>query len=119
MANTKTLDELAKEGRQYVDLSIDEIKLKTTRALSTALGQVLAYLLIFIVFTLLLGLLAFALLQWLNALVGAPWGTLIVSVVILLLLGVLWLCRTQLFRNLFVKIFIDVFYDTEQDQDEE
>lgn len=115
MSKDKTLDELVKEGKQYLDLSVDELKLKTTRGVSTALGQVLAYLLIFAVFSLLLGLLAFALLQWLNVLVGAPWGTLIVAGVILILLGVLWLMRQRLFRDLFVKLFIDVFYDPEEE----
>ena len=119
MSKDKTLDELVKEGKRYVDLSVDEIKLKTTRAVSTALGQVLAYLLLFAIISLFLGLLAFALLQWLNVLVGAPWATLIVAGIVCILVGILWLCRENLFRDLFVKLFIDVFYDTNQDDDEE
>lgn len=119
MGKDKSLDELVKEGKRYVDLSVDEIKLKTTRALSNALGQVLAHLLIFAVLSLLLGLLSFALLQWLNVLLGAPWGTLAVATLVFILMGVLWLCRGSLFRDLFVKLFIDVFYDTNQDDDEE
>ena len=87
-----------------------------TRSLSTALGQTLAYLLIFAVLAIVLGLLSFALLQWLNSLVGAPWGTLIVSAVFLIVLIVLWMNRQKLFRDLFVKLFIDVFYDTDSDE---
>jgi len=116
MAREKTLAELAQETRDYADLRIDEAKLKATRALSTALGQTLAYLLIFAVLALVLGLLALALLQWLNGLLGAPWGTLIVSGAFLIVLVVLWLNRQKLFRDLFVKLFIDVFYDTEHDE---
>ena len=116
MAKEKSLAELASEAREYADLRIDEAKLKATRGLSKALGQTLAYLLIIVVLGLVIGLLSFALLQWLNSLVGAPWGTLIVSGVFLIVLVVLWINRQKLFRDLFVKLFIDVFYDTDSDE---
>ena len=112
----KSLEGLAKEARQYADLRFDELKLKTTRGLSTALGQTLAYLLIFAVLAIVLGLLSLALLQWLNSLVGSPWGTLIVAGAFLIALIARWVSRGKLFRYLFVKLFIDVFYDTESDE---
>ena len=115
MARDKTLSEIAQEAREYADLRIDEAKLKATRGLSTALGQTLAYLLIIVVLAIVLGLLAFALLQWLNALMGAPWGTLIVAGAFLIALAVLWSARNRLFKDLFVKLFIDVFYDSEEE----
>jgi len=117
MAKDKTLAELAGEARDYADLRIDELKLKATRGLSTALGQTLAFLLIFAVLALVLGLLALALLQWLNGLLGAPWGTLIVTGFFLIILGALLLNRQKLFRNLFVKLFIDVFYDSDDEEE--
>ncbi|MCR4824920.1 MAG: hypothetical protein K5849_06155 [Bacteroidales bacterium] len=119
MAKDKTLDELAREARQYVDLRVDEVKLQATRGLSTTLGQILAYLLIFAVLTIVLGLLGLALTQWLNGLLGVPWGTLIVSGIFMILLLVLWLNRQRLFQNLFVKLFIDVFYDSDPEQEEQ
>ena len=106
MAKENSLGILAKETQDYINLAIDEVKLKTTRGLSTALSLVL-------------GLLSFALLQWLNGLVGSPWGTLIVAGVFLLALLVLFLNRQKLFRDLFVKLFIDVFYDTDDEDDEQ
>lgn len=115
MARDKTLSELAQEAREYADMRVDEFKLKATRGISTALGQTLAYLLIIAVLVIVLGLLAFALLQWLNALVGSPWGTLIVAGVFLIGLGVLLLNRHKLFKDLFVKLFIDIFYDPEEE----
>ena len=114
MARDTTLSEIAQETREYVDLRIDEAKLKLTRGLSTALGQTLSYLLIIAVLVIVLGLLALALLQWLNGLLGSPWGTLIVSGVFLIGLGVLVLNRHKLFKDLFVKLFIDLFYDEEE-----
>lgn len=116
MAQDKNLSELAQEVREYANLRIDEAKLKATRGLSTALGQTLAYLLIFIVLSIVLGLLALALLQWINGLLGAPWGTLIVAGIFLIVLAVLWVFRGRLFRDLFVKLFIEVFYDSESEE---
>lgn len=116
MAKEKSLAELASEAREYADLRIDEAKLKATRGLSKALGQTLTYLLIIVVLGLVLGLLSYALLQWLNTLLGAPWGTLSVAGILLLFLIVLLLNRNRLFRDMFVKMFIDVFYDTERDE---
>ena len=116
MAKDNSLGVLANETRDYIDLALDEVKLKATRGLSTALGQVLAYLLVFAVLSLVLGLLSLALLQWLNGLLGSPWGTLLIAGVFVLALFILWLNRTKLFRDMFVKLFIDVFYDTEADE---
>ena len=116
MGSDKTFAELAQQAREYADLRIDEAKLKATRGLSTALGQTLAYLLVIAVLAIVLGLLALALLQWLNGLLGAPWGTLIVAGVFLLLLLVLWSVRGRLFKDLFVKLFIDVFYDADSEE---
>ena len=115
MARDKTLSELAQEAREYADMRVDELRLKATRGLSTALGQTLAYLLIIAVLVIVLGLLSLALLQWLNALVGSPWGTLIVAGVFLIGLGVLLLFRHKLFKDLFVKLFIDIVYDPEEE----
>ena len=116
MGKEKTLTDLAQESREYADLRIDELKLKVTKGLSTGLGQTLAYLLIIVVLTVVLGLLTLALIQWLNGLLGTPWGTLIVAGVFLVALLVLWSLRQRLFKDLFVKLFIDVFYDTDPDE---
>lgn len=114
MDNDSQLGVLAQETKDFLNLAVDEAKLKVTKGLSTALAQVLAWLFIICILAIVLGLLAFALLQWLNILVGAPWGTLIVAGVFILALVILLLCRKKLFRNMFVKLFIDVFYDKDE-----
>lgn len=114
MDNDSQLGVLAQETKDFLNLAVDEAKLKVTKGLSTALAQVLAWLFIICILAIVLGLLAFALLQWLNILVGAPWGTLIVAGVFILTLVILLLCRKKLFRNMFVKLFIDVFYDKDE-----
>ena len=109
------LDIIGQDAQDLVNLAVDEAKLKITRGLSTALSRVLAYLVIICTLFLVLGLLALALIQWVNGLLGAPWGTLVIAAVFLLALIVLLLSRQRLFRDMFVKLFIDVFYDTDDE----
>ena len=106
---------ISKDVQEYVQLAVDEAKLKTTRALSNALSQFLSSLVIICTVSLVLGLLSIALRQWVNGLLGAPWGTLLVAAFFVLVLIVLCMCRKQLFRNMFVKLFIDAFYDDEDE----
>ena len=115
MDKDSSLGVLGKDARDIVNLAVDEVKLKTTRGLSTAHSQILAYLVIICTVFLVLGLLSLALLQWLNGLLGAPWGTLIIAGVFLLVLVFLLMNRQKMFRDLFVKLFIDVFYDTDDE----
>lgn len=111
MEKKSQVSDLAAEARRYADLRVDELKLKATDGLSKALGQVMAVFLIIAVLGIFLGLLAYALLQWLNAAIGAPWGTLIVCAVFAVALVVLVMMRKKLFRDTFVKLFIDLFYE--------
>ena len=114
--DNKTFDDLVKETCRFVDVRFEEFKLKTTRGLSTALGQVLSYVLIIAVLLIVLSLLALALLQWLNALLGSPWGTLLVAGVFTIAILVLMLCRHALFKDLFIKLFINIFYNSDSDE---
>ena len=118
MENKSYFEDLASEAKHYADLRVDELKLKATNGLSLALGQILSMLLIIAVLVIVLGLLAYALLQWINAALGAPWGTFIICGVFAAALAVLILMRKKLFRNMFVKLFIDVFYDPEDESEQ-
>lgn len=116
MAENNRVTNLAEEAKRYADLRVDELKLMATNGLSLALSRVLAMLLIVAVLAIVLGLLAYAMLQWLNALVGVPWGTVIVLALFTAALAVLVFFRKRLFRDMFVKIFIDAFYNNQEDE---
>lgn len=107
---------LISEIRNYADLRADELKLKATKALSSAFSQIFVFLLILAVFVIVLGLLASALMQWLNSVLGAPWGTLCVAGVFVILLLILFLARNRMFRDKFVKLFVDAFFDDREDE---
>lgn len=110
------IEHLASEVRDYTDLRIDELKLKSVKALSSALSSICSMLLIVGVAVIAIGLLAYALLQWLNAVLGAPWGTLIAFGVFLAILCILLLRRRMLFRDGFVKLFAESFFSPDDDE---
>lgn len=115
--NTNYVEDLASEARNYVDAKVDEVKLRATNGLSLALGKLLSLLLIIAVLIIVLGLLAYALLQWLNVAIGAPWGTFIICGVFAILLVVLYFRKDRMFRDTFVKLFINIFYETPEEKE--
>lgn len=100
-----------KKMKTYINLRIDEVKLKLIKSISSTFSRLFSYLLILAVFIILLGLLSVALVQWLNGVFEAPLGTLIVAGFFLLLFVVLILCRKKLFRNTFIKPLAETFFD--------
>ena len=102
--------------KDYVDLRIDELKLRATKGLSLALGRITATLLLVGVLVIVLGLLCVALIEWLGQLTGSlAVASSIVFGVFLVALVVLFLMRKRLFRDTFVKLFIQVFYDDDKE----
>lgn len=103
--------------KKYTDLKIDEIKLKAVRGFSDFFSRLSTCFVILIVGVMFLGLLSYALLRWLDTLIGEPWGTLCVAGLLLILLVILIACRKSLFRDRYVRLFIDIFYGNEKLED--
>lgn len=100
--------------RDYVDLRVDELKLRTTKGLSSAMGRLTAILLMVGLLVIVLGLLAVVLITWIGQWTGSvALASTIVCGVFLLALAIVFLLRKKLFRDTFVKLFIKVFYDGE------
>lgn len=95
---------LVNEIKEYADIRLDEFKFKATRSLSSILSRALTAFLVTGLLLILLVLLSIAMLQWLNGVFGAPFGTLIVCGVIAVLLLVIFSLRKVLFHGLFVKM---------------
>ena len=99
------------EVKEYVDLKVDEVKLRTTKGLSVAMGRLVSALLIVAMLLIVLSLLAVVLISWLSEWIGSmPVACSIVCGVFLLALVILFLMRKHLFRDTFVRMFIQIFY---------
>ncbi|MBR3291659.1 MAG: hypothetical protein IKI66_05705 [Bacteroidales bacterium] len=103
------------EVKDYVDLRIDELKLRATKGFSLALGRVAAALLLVGVLIIVLGLLSVVLIQWIGELTGSlAVASSIVCVLFLIVLIVLFSLRKRLFRDTFVKLFVKVFFEDDK-----
>ena len=68
---TEPLNNLVKDGEQYVNAQMDSLKLHSIKGLSMGLSTVASLLLIFILGSVLLLALSFALVMWLGQLLGS------------------------------------------------
>lgn len=95
-----SLKDLREEATELAGLKFEEYKLKGLRTLTTALSGFLGYILLFIVLSVVLILGSQTLVQWLNGILGEPWGTLIVFGFFLVIFLLLWIFRAKLFTAL-------------------
>ena len=118
MAKSKNFFEsLTSNGKSYVDGRVTEVKLKAVKALSKTLSFICGMLLFFVVLAILFGVLALALIQWMNALLGAPYGTLAVAGLFALAALFIFIFRKKMFRSSFVAMFSKLFFDEDSDID--
>ncbi|MBR6054982.1 MAG: hypothetical protein IKP46_06550 [Bacteroidales bacterium] len=105
------LGDLSQTAKEYVDLRVDEVKLKTAKGLSVSVSRILSYMVLLLVAANLLLVLSFAAVLFLgDALKSYGLAALIVSAALALLLAVLFLLRNKLFRGGFVKLFVKLFF---------
>jgi hypothetical protein len=97
--------------KDYVDLKVDELKLRTTQGLSVASSRVVSALLLVAMLIIVLSLISVVLISWLSVWTGSmPVACSIVCGVFVLALVILFLLRKRMFRDSFVRLFIKIFY---------
>ena len=109
---TRPVENLGEKATEYIDLRIDELKLKTAKGLSLTLSKLLYMLLVLFVVSIIMISIAIGGVMWIGELVGSyAGGAAIVAGFFLLVLGVLILLRKKMFRDTFVPLFIDLFFE--------
>lgn len=109
---TRPVEDLGHKTTEYIDLRVDELKLKTAKGLSLTLSKLLYMLLVLFVVSIIMISIAVGGVMWIGELVGSyAGGAAIVAAFFLLVLGILVLLRKRLFRNTFVPLFIDLFFE--------
>lgn len=112
---TRPLEDLGKEASEYIDLRLDDLKLRTAKGLSMTLSKLLYMLLILFVVTIILTAVAIGGVMLLGELIGSyAGGAAIVAAFFLLILGVLIMLRKRLFRDTFVPLFVKMFFDDDK-----
>lgn len=109
---TRPVEDLGQKTTEYIDLRVDELKLKTAKGLSLTLSKLLYMLLVLFVVSIIMISIAVGGVMWIGELVGSyAGGAAIVAAFFLIVLGILVLLRKRLFRNTFVPLFIDLFFE--------
>jgi len=107
-------DSMENLARRYMDMRLDDLKLKTVDGLSVGVSRVLSLMAVLMLGAIVLASFAFGTVLLLGDLIGS-WAAaaFIIGGVFLILLIVMLLVWKKLFVDIFVKLFIDIFYGKE------
>lgn len=112
---TESAEELASGTVEYVNLKIDDLKLRTARGLSVTLNRLLLSVLFLTLGGIVLMALAFGGVLLIGRLMGNyAAGAFIVAGFFLLVMLILFLLRRRLFLNALVRMFISLFFGEEE-----
>ena len=107
-------ERMVSDIRNYLDLRLNELKLKTIDGLSIGVSRVLSMMLVVMLGAIALAAFAFGAVLLLGDLIGSWAGAaFIVGGIFLIVLSLLLIYWKRLFVNIFVKLFIGIFYDNE------
>ena len=113
---SKPAEELASEAREYVDLKVDEIKLRTAKGLSVSVAKLLGMVLILGVLSSLLLVPSFGCTLLFGEAIGSyGWAALAVAGLLAVVLAVLIVLKDKLFSGSFVQLFIKLFFGGDED----
>lgn len=105
---------LESDIRKYMDLRLEDLKLKAVDGLSVGVSRVLSMMVIIMLGAIVLAAFAFGTVLLLGDLIGS-WASaaFIIGGVFLVALAVMLLFWRSLFLDIFVKLFIGIFYGNE------
>ncbi|MDD7454720.1 MAG: hypothetical protein PUK70_00475 [Bacteroidales bacterium] len=108
----KQIEDLGQRAKDYADLQITDVKLRTVKGLSIALGKLVYIQVLILILAVLLIALAIGGLFLLGDLVGSTTvAAFIIVGIFLIAFIVLLLLRKRLFRDTFVPLFVKLFFD--------
>lgn len=109
---TKSAEEFAQSASEYIDLKIDDLKLRTAKGLSLTLNRILLAILFLSLGSIVLTATAFGGVLLIGDLIESyAAGAFIVAGFFLLLTVILFAIRKKLFLNGFVQMFIRLFFE--------
>lgn len=115
----KPAEDLTRSAAEYIDLKIDELKLRTAKGLSVTINKVLVAILLLSIANIVLLAAAFGIVLLLGELTGSyTVGALSVAGFFLLVLIILYIFRNKLFLNSFVKLFVGLFFEDDNKEGE-
>ena len=107
-------ERMVSDIRNYLDLRLNELKLKTIDGLSIGVSRVLSMMLVVMLGAIALAAFAFGAVLLLGDLIGSWAGAaFIIGGFFLIVLSLLLIYWKRLFVNIFVKLFIGIFFEND------
>ena len=107
-------DTMNSDIRKYLDLRLNELKLRTIDGLSVGVSRVLSLMVVIMLGAIVLAAFAFGTVLLLGDVIGSWAGAaFIIGGFFLILLALMLLLWKRLFVNIFVKLFICIFYEND------
>ena len=117
---TEPAEDLSRKAKDYIDLRLDDIKLRTAKGLSITASKLVVFFLIIGVGSSLVLALSFGLILLIGELIGSyAWSSFGVAVLLGLSLWILIRRRDHLFKDTFVPLFINLLFNDDDDEQEE
>ena len=118
---TRPVENLSQSARDYIDLRVEDLKLRTAKGLSVSLNHLLSMILVLFSATVALLAFAFGCILLLGQAVGSyALGAFIIAAFLALVTWILFRLRGKLFLNGFIKMFVGLFFEeNEEDEDDE
>lgn len=109
---TRPAENLGRSTAEYIDLKIDEIKLRTAKGLSITLNRIFLAILFISLGSIVMTATAFGCVLLIGDIIGSySAGAFIVAGFFLMVMAVLWALRKKLFLGSLVQLFIRLFFE--------
>jgi len=113
---TKPLEDLSKNAAEYVDMKVEDVKLRTVKGLSVAMNKLIVAIILLFVASIVLTAAALGCTLLLGDLIGSyAGGAFIVSGIFLIILIILYSVRNKMFLNSFVRMFLNLFFTDDEE----
>ena len=116
---SRPAEDLSREAKEYIDLRLEDVKLRTAKGLSITASKLVGFFLIISLGTSVLLALSFGLILLVGELFGSyAWSAIGVAALEGLGLWILIRRRDHLFKDTFVPLFINLFFSDDDDENE-
>lgn len=116
---TRSAEQLGRDAAEYIDLKIDDVKLRTAKALSITLNRLILSVLFLSLGSIILTSLAFGGVLLIGKLLGNyAAGAFIVAGFFLIVLIILVLLRKKLFLGGLVRMFMKLFFENDTKEED-